>query len=577
MTMHPSAQFERENWISLNGEWKFSIKGKAEVANKIIVPFCPESKLSGVEYTDFINECVYEKAFTRPKMQEDERLILHFGAVDYEAKVFVNNKYIGKHTGGYTPFSFDITDFAVEGENTVTVEVYDDVKESVPSGKQSPKKESYGCFYTRCTGIWQTVWLEVVPQNRITAVKYFPHIDDTSVDMEIVTTDEGELEVFVSYEGKQVGYTKQLVQCKALIHLPLKEKHLWEVGNGRLYEVVMRYGKDEVKSYFGLREVKFDGMKFLLNGKSVFQRFVLDQGYYADGVYTPKDESVIENDIRSALQLGFNGIRLHQKVFDPTYLYYCDKLGCMAWGEFPSWGIPYDGVSALGVFTKEWIEAVERDFNHPSIISWCPLNEVWKNIQDARKSRDVRFIDAVYEITKQLDNTRPCVDVSGGFHGHKTDLYDFHCYEEYEKVEGYLERLEKDDCLEVPLLYDEKEPQLRYRAEIPTNISEYGGFRFSQSESVTQVNTVNECGVDCTESWGYGKGETDEKSFVERYCKLTKLLLRHPKLSGFCYTQLYDIEQEQNGFFTYERVPKLSAQAEIKIAECNRTLAEIEK
>lgn len=346
---YPNPQFERKKWVSLDGEWDFCIKAESDVTYKIKVPFCPESTLSGVGIKDFINECVYEREFTKPVIGQDERLMIHFGAVDYEARVYINHRYIGKHTGGYTPFSFDISDFVHDGENIVTVKVYDNVQDNVPSGKQSEKAESFGCFYTRCTGIWQTVWLEIIPENHITAVKYFPHIDDGSVEVEVSTCDAGEIEITVLYDGKQVGYCKSDMACKAKFPIRLSEKHLWEVGEGRLYDVIIRYGNDEVKSYFGLREVKFDGYKFLLNGRSVFQRFVLDQGYYSDGIYTPKDDEVMIRDIRSALELGFNGMRLHQKVFDPKYLYYCDKAGCMVWGEFPSWGIRYYDLSALTV------------------------------------------------------------------------------------------------------------------------------------------------------------------------------------------------------------------------------------
>ncbi|MBQ5926529.1 MAG: beta-galactosidase, partial [Clostridia bacterium] len=453
-----------------------------------------------------------------------------------------------------------------------------EINENAPSGKQCDKEASFGCFYTRCTGIWQTVWLEVVPENRITYVKYFPDVANVGVDMEIGTVDEGELEITVLYDGRTVGRAKERIACKKTVRIALSEKHLWEAGNGRLYDVILKFGDDEVHSYFGLREVKFDGMKFLLNGKSVFQRFVLDQGYYQGGVYTPNGEEEFKADIERALKLGFNGIRLHQKVFDPKYLYYCDKLGCMIWGEFPSWGIKYNNLEALGTLTKEWVETIERDFNHPAIVTWCPLNETWKNLEDARKSRDVRFIDATYALTKKIDATRPCVDVSGGFHGNATDLYDFHCYEPYESLKGYIERFEQDDILDVPLLYNDGENNLRYRKGIPVQLSEFGGIKLSDEKTEDpHVETINECAVLTTEDWGYGKAAKSEKEFLERYESLAKLVLNSKKICGFCYTQLYDVEQEQNGFFTYDRKPKLSQETMDRIASCNRLQAEIEK
>lgn len=577
---HPNPQFQRKSFENLNGKWRLLIKTGAEIIEKQIeVPFCVESELSGVEYKGFIDECIYERDFVVDSLNlKEERLFLNFGAVDYEAKVYINDTYVGKHCGGYTSFSFDITDYVIEGENNIKVKVYDDIKSNVPSGKQCSEEQSYGCFYTRVTGIWQTVWLEKRPCQHVKWVKYYTDIYEGAVTVEVAVEDEGEVELFISYGDKPMGYCKQYIKAKDTTKITLEEKHLWEPGNGRLYDVTVKYGKDEVKSYFGLREVKFEGRKFLVNGKSVFQRFVLDQGYYPDGLYTaPNDEAMI-NDVNLGEKLGFNGARLHQKVFEPRFLYHCDRLGYMVWGEYPSWGINYDNLDALGVFLQEWTEAVERDFNHPSIILWCPLNETWKDLKDPRKIRDVRFIDAVYNTTKNIDATRPCVDVSGGFHGHYTDLYDFHCYEELSRLERYIQKLNENDELEVPLLYYEGEKSLRYNGYSPVNISEFGGFKFTESEDESNlVNTINECAVTSTEEWGYGRSARTEKEFLDRYQVLASLLLQSPKLSGFCYTQLYDIEQEQNGFYKYDRKPKFSEETMKKIAEINSQKAVVEE
>ncbi|MBR3864226.1 MAG: beta-galactosidase [Clostridia bacterium] len=563
-------QFERENWVSLNGEWSFQILSPLmNKKKKINVPYCPESKASGIEYKDFIKECEYSLDFNVNSFK-DKSVILHFGAVYYEAIVFVNGKKVGRHFGGYTPFSFDITSFVNEGKNNLSVKVFSDLTANQPSGKQSRKPMSYGCFYTRTTGIWQSVWLEYVPKRHLEYLKYFPNINDCSVNVEVGVKDEGKINIEVFYNGKQVGKHEDYVKIKGVYTIKLLEKHLWEVGNGRLYDVKISYEEDNVSSYFGLREVKFDGMDFLLNGKKVFQSFVLDQGYYKKGVYTPSDDNERLNDINSAISLGFNGSRLHQKVFEPRYLYLCDKLGHMVWGEFASWGIKYDNLDALGTFISEWTAVIERDFNHPSIILWCPLNETWRDLDDNRKTRDVRFIDSVYQVTKALDGTRPCVDVSGGYHGHNTDLYDFHCYESYENLQKYLNELTEEGKLEVPLLYDDDEKQLFYVKGLPVNVSEFGGIQFAKDKALSQVSSVNEGAVQSTESWGYGEGTTDENAFVERYKKLVELIKSYSEISGFCYTQLYDVEQEENGFFTYDRKPKLSQSAIEQICECNK-------
>lgn len=540
----------RTPFTELMDGWLFSLNGKD--FSPIRVPFAPQTKLSGIGYKDFIPKCYYKKEFTCEKT--DKRVILHFGAVDYETNVFINGTFVGSHRGGYTPFSFDITDALSPGANLLELEVFDDFK-NIPSGKQSAKREAYGCFYTRTTGIWQPVWLEYVPEVHIEKFRFYPNVKDVAVKVELETSGKGDFEIEVLFEGRKVGSAKGMADKRATVIIPLKEKHLWAVGQGNLYDVALKFGEDVVHSYFGLREVAYRGFEFLLNGERIFQKLVLEQGYYADGGYTPRDLEAMQRDIDFAAELGFNGLRLHQKVFDPRYLYLCDRAGMMVWAEFPSWGIDYTNTASLPVFLAEWEKAMERDFNHPCIILWCPLNEVWDG-KDKTEKRDIKYIDEVYAFTKAYDSTRPCVDVSGGHHGHKTDLYDFHSYEPPEALEGYLSKLEKDGQLYVPLLYNDDETELRYRDGLPVHISEFGGIKIGADEHT--VGTVNESAVQCTESWGYGKGALTEEDFVSRYKALVEVIYRCQKLSGFCYTQLYDVEQECNGFCTYERKDKLS-------------------
>lgn len=345
----------------------------------------------------------------------------------------------------------------------------------------------------------------------------------------------------------------------------MKEKRLWEPGAGRLYDVKISFKGDTVTSYFGLREARYDGMRFLLNGKSVFQRFVLDQGYYPDGLYTAPDEKSLERDVRLGMSLGFNGARLHQKLFEPLFLYHCDRLGYMVWGEYASWGVIYDDLEALGAFVSEWTEAVNRDFNHPCIVTWCPLNETWENLDVPGKVRDVRFVNAVYALTKALDPTRPCVDVSGGFHGAETDLYDFHDYLDPETVRGHIKAIEDGDELVMDRIYAPDfagggEADLKYKPGIPLNASEYGGMAFSAESG----------------GWGYRTSRSEEE-FSENYIALTDLWLDCPKISGFCYTQLYDVEQEQNGLLNYDRSEKFGKDITEKIARCNKRPAAMEK
>lgn len=559
----PNPQFSREGITILNGKWKFYSPSVPD-ASEIEVPFAPESKLSGINHTDFIVDCEYTRTFTAEKPGDDERLFIRFGAVNYEATVFINGKRVGVHRGGYTPFGFDISGVVENGENEILVQVHNDVTENVPTGKQSAKRESFGCFYTRVTGIWQPVWLERTPANYVKSLRFFPDIENGCVGVEVVGEGDGDAEITVTYDGKTAGEAKGYVKYRKRFEIALNEKHLWEIGNGRLYDVTVRYCGDEVKSYFGLREVRYDGLKFLLNGKSVFQRLSLDQGYYPDGLYTAPDDESMMRDVELGLKLGFNGARPHQKVFDPRFLYHCDKAGYIVWGEFPSWGVNYENLEALGTVTGEWTEAVERDFNHPSIITWCPLNETWESLIDPRKVRDVRFVDAIYALTKALDETRPCVDVSGGFHGHKTDLYDFHDYLDPETLEKHLKAFDENDSLIMDKVYAPdfaEEDELRYEKGLPLNASEYGGVSYATSSE---------------NGWGYRRCG-GEQEYVDGYVKLTSMLLKAKKLSGFCYTQLYDVEQEQNGLYTYDRKSKFSEAAEKQIRECNMQKAAIEE
>lgn len=584
-TEYPNPQFQRADFKSLNGPWEFELGGgagriNAPLTGRIEVPFCPEATLSGIGKTDFINNCVYSRLIQVEPEDLTGRLVLHFGAVDYEAAVYVNGQHITTHVGGYTAFEADITPAVHLGENRITVMVHDDMREHVPSGKQSRKRQSFGCFYTRTTGIWQSVWLERTPKAYIKSVRFFLDIESCSVRVELETEGSGPAKVQVFFDGKNMGEAGGEMAFRHSFTVPLAEKHLWELGRGNLYQVQLSFGEDRVKSYFGLRKVEYEGRNFLLNGRRVFQRLVLDQGYYVGGIYTAPTVELMRQDISRAMELGFNGARLHQKVFEQRFLYECDRAGYMVWGEFPSWGVEYEKLDFLGRFISEWSEAVEQYFNHPAIITWCPLNEAWSNLLDQRKVRDVRFVESVYAVTKTMDPTRPCVDTSGGYHGRYTDVFDFHCYGPEEELDACLSKLEQEDLLTVDTLYppDSAQEQIQCPEEIPVHASEFGGIAYTES-------AANCCGMDqrtdktaaisSENSWGY-RVCTDEAAFVEQYQRLTRRLLRCSKLSGFCYTQLYDVEQEENGFFTYPRQPKLSRAAMEHIAQCNRSKAAIE-
>lgn len=548
--MFPNPIKERKNYFELKDGWDFSFDNVKW--QKINVPYCPESKLSGIGYTDYINECFYRTTFKAEK--GEKRTVLHFGAVDYKTCVFVNGKFVGTHVGGFTPFEFDVSDYIVDGDNKLFLQIFDNELGRSAGGKQCKERHSHGCFYTRTTGIWQPVWIEIVPEKRIKNFYFYPDADKAELKVELVTNNCGNYKAEVFFDGKPVGEATGEVQYKTTFVVSLSEKKLWELGEGNLYDVKLTFEDDEVYSYFGLRKIGYEGYKFMFNGRSVFQRLVLDQGFYPDGVYTATEEQ-LEKDVDISMALGFNGARLHQKVFDPRFLYFCDKKGYMVWGEFPSWGVDYYDLDYLGTLISQWNEEMDRDFNHPSIITWCPLNEVWADIYDGRKTPDVRFVDAIYEFTKLKDPSRPCVDVSGGYHGHKTDVYDFHNYETADVIRRVIKELDEKDELNVHLLLAPKDP-IRYSKGLPVNVSEYGGIAFGLKNQSREV------------SWGYGEVETDENAFLKRFISFSNELYKSKKISGICYTQLYDVEQEQNGLYTYDRNDKLSAEGKKKIYEC---------
>ena len=552
---HPDPQFERANWLNLNGEWDFEfdfgnskkdagIIDKKEWEKKIIVPFCPESKLSGIQYTDFIPAVWYRKNVSITAEQLEGRVILHFGAVDYETKLYVNGKKAGYHKGGYSSFKFDITEFLSEGENTIIVNAVDDTRDPlVPRGKQCPDLHSRGCDYTRTTGIWQTVWLEFVPKAYIKSVKYYPDYVNGILAISAVVEGEGEFTASASYEGKAVGSFSKTAKSTITGEIKLDEIHLWEVGCGRLYDLELTFGEDKVKSYFGLRNVKLDDYKFLINGKSVFQRLVLDQGFYADGIYTAPTDADLVKDIELSLAVGFNGARLHQKVFEKRFIYHCDRLGYIVWGEHGNWGLDHSNPAALGAMLPEWCECVERDFNHPSIIGWCPFNETWDF--DGRRQND-NVIETIYKVTKHMDETRPCIDTSGNFHT-VTDIFDVHDYEQDYNIfkENY------DKLMTEGVLYERFPDRQMYSGKGCAWVSEYGGLQWSKG--------------DRGDAWGYGNAPKTEEEFIERYAGLTDALLDNYRMFGFCYTQLYDIEQEQNGLYYYDRTPKFNPEIFRKI------------
>ena len=562
---HPNPQWERETWKNLNGPWEFEFDfgcsaverrlwEKERFDREILVPFCPESRLSGIGYTDFINGVAYRRNFELSQEELSGRVLLHFGAVDYEASVYVNGTLVGSHKGGYTSFCFDITKHVAPGPNTLFVAVKDDVRSGLqPKGKQAHLYASSGCDYTRTTGIWQTVWLEFVPERHIQSAKYYPDPANGKVTVTGLVQGQGTLQLTALWEDKPVGEAALSVEDGFFTaQLDLSETHLWEPGKGGLYTLLLSFGEDRVKSYFGLRTAKFQGRKFLLNGKSLFQRFVLDQGFYPDGIYTAPTEEDLVKDIQLSFAAGFNGARLHEKVFEARFLYHCDRLGYLVWGEYPNWGLDHAHPLSTETYLNQWSEAVERDFNHPAIIGWCPFNETWGYREEREKNA---LLTSLYKLTKRLDPTRPCIDSSGNYRI-LSEVYDIHDYDQ--DTQSFQARWDglTDRIRETGGVIPAEDPFFNSAPEGPSGrapffnqpydnqpifVSEYGGIRWPD---------------DTVEGWGYGNAPATPEEFFARYKGLTEALLNNPEIFGFCYTQLYDVEQEVNGLYTYGRAQK---------------------
>lgn len=556
----PSLRRKDSSWMNLNGRWEFEIDAsdsgwerfvwkKEKLDGEIIVPFAPESRLSGVENQDFMKRVWYRRKFSLNEKQLSDRVLLHFGAVDYISYVWVNGTIVGNHTGGYTPFSFDITENCREGINSVVVTAFDDTRsKDQPSGKQSSDYDNFGCFYTRTTGIWQTVWLEFVPRTYITNVWLAPNVARENVNVRVRilgdNVEEGKETRFfaaVKKDGRTVSEEKFLFRGdETVFSLPVKNPELWDVGNPELYDIEIRAEDDKVLCYFGMREIKISGKKFLLNGRPVFQKLVLDQGYYPSGVYTAESDEEISRDIELSMAAGFNGARMHMKIFEPRYIYHADKKGYLLWGEYPNWGLECDRKGAAEYMLPEWIEEIERDFNSPAIIGWCPFNEAGGD-----NSKDLFRL--VYETTKLIDPTRPVIDTSGWFHS-KTDIFDVHDYEQDpDKFASHYVGLSqlKDFYVDFP------EQNLKYDGKIPYFVSECGG---------TFYDVENP-----SEGWGYGDKPENEEMFFHRFETIVTTLIDNPDVCGFCYTQLYDVMQEKNGLYTYDRRPKFDVERIRKI------------
>jgi len=566
---YPRPQYVREQWLNLNGTWQFDFdddnRGLSEqwfaaesFSQQIVVPYVFQSTLSGIGNNDFHEVVWYKRAFDLPESWAGKRTILHFGAVDYRATVWVNGIFVGFHQGGHTPFAIDITAFCKASGNQLVVRAEDSPEDIYqPRGKQYWKRDSASIFYTRTTGIWQTVWLEAVSDCYLGNVRITPDIDSSSVHLDYELAGKipagYEVEAVVSYAGQTVAqqsyaqedpwqYVSQTVALSG-------EIALWSPEHPNLYDITLRLKQggavlDEVSAYFGMRKISIENGTVCLNNEPYYMRLVLDQGYHPVGILTfPTDQDYVK-DIELTKSLGFNGARKHQKVEDPRFLYWADKMGFLLWGEMAN-AYAYSPEYVQRI-TGEWQEAVKRDYNHPCIVAWTPMNESWgvPSLGDDARQRD--HLTAMYHLTRSLDKTRLVISNDGWEHA-RTDLLTIHDYEasgevlheRYASLESTLAARPAKRDLYVKDFAHEGQPIL---------LTEFGGVAYRKSAQ---------------EGWGYSTA-ADEADFLRRLKAIMDAVLASPVLQGFCYTQITDVEQEINGLLTYDREPKAPVE---KIAE----------
>ncbi|MHC4691253.1 MAG: glycoside hydrolase family 2 protein [Planctomycetota bacterium] len=565
---HPKPQFKRNAWINLNGQWDFVMdhavvgikenwqNNTSKFNKKIVVPFCVESKLSGIGHTDFIKAVWYHRTFAPPKDWKDKRVFLHFGGVDYECRAWVNGKAVGRHYGGSVSFAFEITDAVKKGENDLVVYAFDDVQSEVqPSGKQSTRRESYGVHYTRVTGIWQTVWLEARPQRFLESVHIVPDLDNKRfVLTPTVNNYKRNIEfraTLLTAKGKKAASSQGSAESGNSLVLNVRNPHPWNLDDPYLYGLKLELvdnGKviDSVKSYAGLRKFHIEGNRCYLNNKPIFQRLVLDQGFYPNGIWTAPSDAALKADIEMSMAAGFNGARLHQKVFEERFHYWADKLGYLTWGEFADWGRVHSFGNPQGVLNleREWRDVVLRDRNHPSIVVWTPLNETSGAARNNYEAYS-RSVKSILALTRAIDPTRPINDASGYVHV-ETDIFTVHDYDQnpdsFRKRYASVSPDSPEDAFVCV-----RERSVPYEGQ-PYIVDEYGGTFWTKDH----VNQPKKAGKGRS-SWGYGKMR---EQVEDRIKALTDILLNHPHIVGFTYTQLTDVEQEVNGVYTYDRKPK---------------------
>jgi hypothetical protein len=573
---YPRPQLRRTDWISLNGVWDFAIDLEAEWSlsevrweRTITVPFAPETAASGVADTGLYKAVWYRLRFRAPRLSDDERLILHFEAVDYQAQVWVDGTLAAEHEGGYTPFSVDITDvLRGQDEHQIIVRAHDDPADlEKPRGKQDWQLDPHAIWYPRTTGIWQTVWLERVPAMHIASIQWTANIErwEIGIDAFVKAPSHRKLRLGVKLLVDDLviaedTYTVVASEVHRRIQLSdpgiddFRTDLLWSPFSPKLIEAELELldensrRLDHVESYTALRSFAVQGERFVLNGRPYPLRLVLDQGYWPESGLTPRSDAELRLDVELAKEMGFNGVRKHQKLELPRYLYWADRLGLLVWEEMPS---AYRFTRrSVEVLTRQWLEAMRRDASHPCIMAWVPFNESWGVPNLPNNVPERNYVRALYFLTKTQDPTRPVIG-NDGWESVATDIIGIHDYDDQPEriARRYFTR-------EIPSLLKRERPGgraliLEGQGEHPIVLSEFGGIAV----------------VDRPEQfWAYSICETPAV-FEQRFAALLDVVRSLELLAGFCYTQFADTYQEANGLLRADRTPKIPIE---RIAEAVR-------
>ena len=582
---YPRPEFVREEWMNLNGRWAFDY---GDERTEIEVPFVCQSKLSGIGKRIKEDRVTYERKFKVPGAWKDRQVLLHFGAVDYRCSVFINNRCVGHHTGGQTSFQFDITRYLNWEEESIRVEVVDPLQdESIPRGKQFWEEEPKFIWYTPSTGIWQTVWLEPVARTSLSWIHFIPDIDEGTVKMDYQLSESsvlpcrvhvkvrlGENEIFhgnMLCNTARNSWTVDIFRKKAMEGAFHFTGNYWSPENPILYDVLVQVDDgitgapvDFVESYFGMRKIHVENGKLYLNNQPYYQKQLLDQGYWKEGLVTAPSDQDYQEDIRKSKAMGFNGCRKHEKVEDPRFLYWADKMGFLVWEAMASfWSYTPQAAEA---FIREWMEVIHRDYNHPSIIVWGMLNESWgvPRIYINRQQQD--FSRALYYLAKGLDETRLVIS-NDGWEMTETDICAFHSYKHGEKEDYAQHSIFKDALKRIDSLHLIMEKILfakgsEYKGQ-PVVLTECGGITVKNEKA--SGASAEEAIQQEDREWGYTSAS--EEDFLDEYGRIVGAIYDSELLSGFCYTQLTDVEQETNGLLTNDHCYKFDPEEIRKINE----------